>query len=761
MKKSILIVFVISFTFFSSFALTHQTEGDFGPEAYTYAYFEYYFSWSSITKHVTDKGTFKELFLENATMNGFNEIGKPRLPFYIAQIVVPSGKYISNIIVNATLYNTTNWNHYLYPEQRQYNYSYPPEIIVTDFNETFYRINETVFSENYIKQNEQYSRGYTIQLITLYPINYNPYQNKSWFYNHFNITIKYSDFPTESKGFHPFFRNLESDANHIKSIVDNPNTVDTYHPSGFNIQDFQTASYPGGICDDSATCKYVIITNRSLNDTTGYTYNWSDLMNHRNTTNDLSCCKIAWQDINETSAYWNTTAIYNDSQARIREFCKDAYQDWETEYILLGGDWDATVANQIVPYRLFTDRWEGDTYDTMACDKYFSHLDTTWRYFSYWGGGKGGVYDLYGELYVGRITVSTGEHISNSIHKIINYDTNESLFDNWLNHSSFWGGDLGWTSTSKQFMEELRLGTDTYRTFTGFEEWNTAHQDTTINTTDRLYHADIGESYKSAFVADIENDNSSIVNHMDHSSWNTPFGLPNWYFRINTKPFFGYTQGCLAGRFNSGFAGCEQMMCRHEERHAFALCLNTGYGYGATSSTNGASQYIQAFFWDYMFNNQSDHPENWQLGKAAIYASDKMGIVVESKSWWWTYAWYSAHFFGDPAQVLKITNETQDESTAPEFISIDGTTNGTLVTTSTPTFNWTSITNTSQYQLQISNVNDFSVILLNILDINEIMYPTYYDENATRISFTLPSEHSLPSPQRYYCRVRANYLGDT
>jgi hypothetical protein len=292
----------------------------------------------------------------------------------------------------------------------------------------------------------------------------------------------------------------------------------------------------------------------------------------------------------------------------------------------------------------------------MACDMYYSHLDGTWYYASQgiWGGGRNsGVNDHYGELSVGRIAVYNASMVSNAVQKIIWYDL--SAEGPWLTQASFLGGDLGWTVTSKQYMEEIRLGTDTYRTFTGFEEWNTAHPNTPIDTSERLYHADIGSSYKTLISNSITNDNASILNHLDHSSWTSPFGLTNWVFRYNTKPFFGYSQGCLAGRFHAGYAGSEQLMCCHPERHAYALVLNTGYGYGSTSSTNGPSQYLHAYFFDYFFNNQSEKKGNWQLGKANLYAHDKMSTKVDVSNHAWCYAWYSAHFFGDPAQTLRIT----------------------------------------------------------------------------------------------------------
>jgi len=322
--------------------------------------------------------------------------------------------------------------------------------------------------------------------------------------------------------------------------------------------------------------------------------------------------------------------------------------------------------------------------------------------------------------------------VSNAINKIINYDLNTSLTDDWLSSASFWGGDLGWTVTSKQYMEEIRLGTDTYRTFTGFEEWNNAHPDEEIDTSERLYHADLGSTYKNYFSNSLENDNASIINHIDHSSWYTPFGLPNWQFRYNTKPFFGYTQGCLAGRFHSGYAGCEQMICRHAERHAYALVLNTGYGYGTSSSTNGASQYINAYFWDYFFDNQSNNKNNWQLGKAFLYASDKMGAVIEYRSHAWCYAWYSAHYFGDPAQKLRISQGTNSavqlsfENPSDGLSDVSISTSSLNVTMKDPdgdVFNWTIQTSPNIGSSSGNNQNNGS----KTCSISGLSYSTTYN----------------------------------
>jgi len=90
----------------------------------------------------------------------------------------------------------------------------------------------------------------------------------------------------------------------------------------------------------------------------------------------------------------------------------------------------------------------------------------------------------------------------------------------------------------------------------------------------------------------------------------------------------------------------------------------------------------------------------------------------------------------------------------PQFISIDGGINGTTVYNSTPTFNWTKISGASQYNLQISNNSIFSDLVVNITDINEINYPSEYDD-LVNVSFTLPDVYALSDYKTYYCRVGA------
>lgn len=112
-------------------------------------------------------------------------------------------------------------------------------------------------------------------------------------------------------------------------------------------------------------------------------------------------------------------------------------------------------------------------------------------------------------------------------------------------------------------------------------------------------------------------------------------------------------------------------------------------------------------------------------------------------------------------ELLYAWDNGIDESTLdpPEFVSIDGKTNGSSFTDSTPEFIWNIVDSATQYQLQIARDSEFVDLAINISGINEDNYPSEYSENLTHVTFILPSSSQLPSHRNYYYRVR--YTGDS
>jgi hypothetical protein len=106
----------------------------------------------------------------------------------------------------------------------------------------------------------------------------------------------------------------------------------------------------------------------------------------------------------------------------IRNFIREAYAKWGVEWVLLGGDTDVVPAR--FGYVTFT---EGDLVPT---DMYYSCLDGSWNadHDSLWGEAFHSTYDpgdnadLYPEVYVGRMPVSTLAEANTLIDKTMNYE---------------------------------------------------------------------------------------------------------------------------------------------------------------------------------------------------------------------------------------------------------------------------------------------------------------------------------------------------
>lgn len=102
-----------------------------------------------------------------------------------------------------------------------------------------------------------------------------------------------------------------------------------------------------------------------------------------------------------------------DNATKIRNFIIDAYSNWETEFILLGGDATGNSSNkEIIPVRkLYDEPWYGSEYATLVpSDLYYCCLDGTMDanrngiYGERYDGTDRGVYDyeidLKAEVYI-------------------------------------------------------------------------------------------------------------------------------------------------------------------------------------------------------------------------------------------------------------------------------------------------------------------------------------------------------------------------
>ncbi|MCD6365500.1 MAG: hypothetical protein J7M14_06455, partial [Planctomycetes bacterium] len=218
------------------------------------------------------------------------------------------------------------------------------------------------------------------------------------------------------------------------------------------------------------------------------------------------------------------------------------------------------------------------------------------------------------------------------------------------------------------YMEEIRVGDGTWPQYQGFEEWNILHPAYAFDTSARYYDADYPTEpdVVAAWENAINNNEMSIISHLAHGFWTDTLNLGMGSDLSNSYFFLGTSQACLSGRFTQGFSGPEGFIINTSTHGAYALVLNTGYGYGSMNSTHGASQQQHKIFWDYFFTNQSTDFSGWRLGDAMRYTKDTFSSVIDSSSHAYCYVWYSWNLFGDPAQTLRINGES---NTAPAIVN--------------------------------------------------------------------------------------------
>lgn len=136
-------------------------------------------------------------------------------------------------------------------------------------------------------------------------------------------------------------------------------------------------------------------------------------------------------------------STFDDDQARIRNFLRFAYDEWETKYVLLGGD------VQIIPVRKLRINetwWYGGlttiwTFANIRSDLYYGALDGTFNddFDEYFGEASEYSVDEEGdfeaEILIGRAPVDDKRDVKAFVDKVISYETSQKP-ENMLFHQA-------------------------------------------------------------------------------------------------------------------------------------------------------------------------------------------------------------------------------------------------------------------------------------------------------------------------------------
>ena len=611
------------------------------------------------------------------------QAGAPMLPVKSVKLLLPAMTTVTGVTVTGDAVELASIEDPVYPYQNLVPIGFEPEEF--RFNTALYASDSLYPFGIHDGYHIGYSHGYAILDIMLNPVQYLPSEGRLFYYPKITVTIDLE----ETREVNRFFRDSPEDKVWVERLVYNPEIAETY------TSDVPMFGYPGGLCDPSYQYDYVIITTtvHGLDhwETSGSTpYNWSSLMVKHEQDDGLQCTLVTIQDINACSEYYSSDSLFNDTEAHIREFCKDAYQDWGTSYVFVGGD------DEWIPARHMTYEYEAN----VDSDLYWSNLDNTFNanHNSIWGERGDSGFDLYSELFIGRLTCDEPQDVSNWMTKSFYYA--DATDKDYLDNAAFYGGDMTWPCEGDDFIDFSAIkGTNnwlgpipgqhgSYPSWLGFlygfETWNNVNPGEEYNLSVKWTAEPPNPGWQGGNITAattglrnaINNSQVTLISGMAHANaqMSLDVNMYSWESNYhNTKPFFIYDQGCHCGDMDAEDDGVLHSMLFHSDTElAFACVYNTCYGWGSYYDTNSSSALLMKLFWDYLFDvvNNSGSTMDWQLGKAHAWSKDAMAPTIN-----WTYSgspggWrgviQGCLLFGDPAQRVKTTTKPPETPQRPE-----------------------------------------------------------------------------------------------
>jgi hypothetical protein len=562
------------------------------------------------------------LSYDSVAMPGLSQYGapgEPILPFKLVKALIPQGKDVQSVGV------TTSNRKVL---EGSFNVEYGKTPVPISSNITVVdKPNQVIYNSAYpypgilfSQMSEQCLRGYKILPLKLHPVQYIPKTNELFYFETMTVTIRLKETGKISSS----FRDLPQDEELVLGIVDNPDKAQMYASTVTRVQ--KTT-----FVDPSYSYDYVIITNNALKSSFQPLVNWK-------IQKGLNATIVLVEDIMNDPAYHCDGLFgdglgspkFNDTQAHIRNFIKDAYQNWGTQYVLLGGD------DEIIPVRGVY----GYAYDpyidyNIPCDMYYGALDGSWdndndtifgEAVYYWTGPENGTAgeeaDFFAEVYVGRATVDTAEEATIFVSKTLAYEQ---------------------APNASYLKKALMIGEKLDSLTEGGNGKDLVTEIIPQYTTTRLYDRD-GSFSRTAVINEM-NKGTHIVNHYGHANYDYVMGLyrSDVDSLTNTEYYMTYSGGCLSAAFDEAISGPDEAIAEHfitSKGGAFAYIGNSRVGWYYVGSTNGpGDQYDRSFF-----SVLSDGIRN--IGKALQLSKENLfDVNIDSFSRW---IYFTLNLLGDP-----------------------------------------------------------------------------------------------------------------
>jgi hypothetical protein len=352
------------------------------------------------------------------------DFGMPLLPAKVFYFVIPPYAEVSDVKVSSRTSIVLEGEYDLFPSQ-------PPKSENIDFewiNPDLEVYSSTVpYPENLTKYiGEGYFAGYRIASILVFPLQYSPALKKLTIHSKIEVTLEYrSSINTSVPVMRKSWLNQELFRDMVNELVVNPMDVDINAPSISTVSTSKVEKLfiTGAPSPLGTSVEYVIITSDALSSNFQTLADWKTKRGVPTVVRTTS-----WIQSN----YPNGA----DLQETIRKFIADAYSNWGTVWILLGGDTD------IIPprYAHVNQLWYYG--ENIPADMYYACLDGNWN------DDGDGIFgeafydsvDLYPEVFIGRAPVEDTSEANDFINKVKKYSDPDST--GYLTRALFLGTDM-------------------------------------------------------------------------------------------------------------------------------------------------------------------------------------------------------------------------------------------------------------------------------------------------------------------------------
>jgi parallel beta-helix repeat protein len=350
---------------------------------------------------------------------------------------------------------------------------------------------------------------------------------------------------------------------------------------------------------------------------------------------------------------------FNDTQAKVRNFIRFACLEWETKYVLLGGDVDILPARKLRIDDAYWFSGAGYIYidANIRSDLYFGALHGTFNddFDEFFGEDEDysirDEADLNAEVYIGRAPVSANNEVKAFVDKVIHYETHEKPNNIQLHQAGINQINNPDSTEISEACAQLIPGTYNIHKLYSINERVTIEKwVNSFRTPDKsiILHIGSGHEYYYYTYRAIGDDiefSVSEVNQLDNTFYPIHISIS-----CNSGDF-GFTEDCLA-----------EKMLVWEYGGPSACIFNTHYGFATDVSTlDYSGEFIVRQFYE-IFQNGTEN-----IGKVMQFSKDYfVNSALNDKGYRWCI--YTINLLGDPEMPVF---EKRDEPPIYDIVYVD------------------------------------------------------------------------------------------